>query len=552
MLNQKLSDIQKEIHRLFVAGSKLNKGDTQLSKHLPFLIKMGDKTPVIKQLADKIESLIHATPKKSASQLIEVSSLLYAILYTQGTAYDILNLPLSQVPTMDIDEVSTIIPYSDLVPTIECFAQDRCDKYNSILQAYHEGLLSDFRLFPYLDRALGDKNPDIAYYMESTVIPSLGAPILPTLLASFSIEDSQEQVRRLRCIQHLGYDKIDSLTDLIFKSTCQDLQAVAISSLGDSAKNTDRLIGMLSETNEVKLKEVYRALVSIHTEKSLSVVVDIYLNNKSKQRLIILSSVLSQSSFPYCFEQVFAKAKEALENIRRIGTNKLRNKTIDLSSFTYMILVLQQSKQRVLFDFFHDILSDKTLYAIKQQHRPSIDIFEAIASTLKSFPREEQLEFYNEATQLNIIDQEWVKQIWQNLLTLCIQAYNTPEYKSFMYTTFRDAFCMKYIDFSHLSAYFFTSPSLEFARHSDTFNYSNIDQRWGKLLLMQNKSFMPWENDYVADIFYFLSTFVPSLELRDVLVSNYLGRYSETDKRSYELLQCINNIDRPFVNKEQV
>ena len=40
-----LYDLQQELNRLFIAGSKFAKNDPRLQKHIPILKKLGEKLP---------------------------------------------------------------------------------------------------------------------------------------------------------------------------------------------------------------------------------------------------------------------------------------------------------------------------------------------------------------------------------------------------------------------------------------------------------------------------------------------------------------------------
>ena len=46
-----LYDLQQELNRLFIAGSKFAKNDPRLQKHVPILKKLGEKAPVFNKLA---------------------------------------------------------------------------------------------------------------------------------------------------------------------------------------------------------------------------------------------------------------------------------------------------------------------------------------------------------------------------------------------------------------------------------------------------------------------------------------------------------------------
>lgn len=81
---QALYDLQQEIDRLYIAGSKFAKDDPRLAKQLPVLNKLGEKAPVFKKLAQNVEELIQSNALKSSEKLLDTGGLLYSVLYTQG------------------------------------------------------------------------------------------------------------------------------------------------------------------------------------------------------------------------------------------------------------------------------------------------------------------------------------------------------------------------------------------------------------------------------------------------------------------------------------
>src|SRR5262245_9406103 len=74
----------KEARRLAIAGSTLAVGDFRLKKLIPPLEQAGAKVPVFAQVAKSISDLVNGKPADSAAQLLGLSTLLNAILYTQG------------------------------------------------------------------------------------------------------------------------------------------------------------------------------------------------------------------------------------------------------------------------------------------------------------------------------------------------------------------------------------------------------------------------------------------------------------------------------------
>ena len=75
---QPLYDLQQEITRLFVAGSKFAIGDPRLLKHVAVLNKLGEKAPVFKKLATDLEDLTKTDAQQSSEKLLSIFYIIYA------------------------------------------------------------------------------------------------------------------------------------------------------------------------------------------------------------------------------------------------------------------------------------------------------------------------------------------------------------------------------------------------------------------------------------------------------------------------------------------
>ena len=79
-----LNQVYDETRRLAIAGSAVAPGDFRLKKLVEPLTKAGQKAPVFAKIALAIEKVVQSNEKSSAEALLELSTLVNAILYTQG------------------------------------------------------------------------------------------------------------------------------------------------------------------------------------------------------------------------------------------------------------------------------------------------------------------------------------------------------------------------------------------------------------------------------------------------------------------------------------
>ena len=79
-----IEESAKEVRRLAIAGSPLAVGDFRLKKIISPMEQAGAKAPVFAQVAKSIGDLVNGKEADSAVNLLNLSTLLNAILYTQG------------------------------------------------------------------------------------------------------------------------------------------------------------------------------------------------------------------------------------------------------------------------------------------------------------------------------------------------------------------------------------------------------------------------------------------------------------------------------------
>src|SRR5688572_29437004 len=79
-----LNQVYDEVRRLAIAGSVVAPGDFRLKKLHPALEATGKKAPVFAKVAESVNKLVDSTEKTSAESLLELSTLVNAIRYTQG------------------------------------------------------------------------------------------------------------------------------------------------------------------------------------------------------------------------------------------------------------------------------------------------------------------------------------------------------------------------------------------------------------------------------------------------------------------------------------
>src|SRR5260221_7956765 len=118
-----LAQVYDEVRRLSIAGSVVAPGDFRLKKLVPPLEQAGQKAPVFAKVAQAVSGLIAAAEKNSSAALLELSTLVNAILYTQGETR--LAGRLDTIDTMDVGQAQTQASARVLKPLLEALSTTR-------------------------------------------------------------------------------------------------------------------------------------------------------------------------------------------------------------------------------------------------------------------------------------------------------------------------------------------------------------------------------------------------------------------------------------------
>jgi hypothetical protein len=139
-----LTQVYDEVRRLSIAGSVVAGGDFRLKKLAPPLEQAGQKAPVFAKVAQGVTKLVESDEKNSAEALLELSTLVNAILYTQGET-DLAG-ELQPIETMDLGQQQTQASARILKPLLEALSSTGSGRLEIIKDAHERGAFRDLRL----------------------------------------------------------------------------------------------------------------------------------------------------------------------------------------------------------------------------------------------------------------------------------------------------------------------------------------------------------------------------------------------------------------------
>ncbi|MDR2287116.1 MAG: HEAT repeat domain-containing protein [Prevotellaceae bacterium] len=370
-----LYDLQKEINRLFIAGSKFAKNDPRLQKQAVVFAKLGEKSPVFKKVAEGIENLVNAESIYSSTKLLEISTLLYSILYTQGETVDTGQKETELEPVMPLKEAYTNKSYLALKPLIEILTSQKAGRMRDMEMIFENRQFNDFRIYHLFDAALADNHAGFAEYIETTVIPAIGKPMIPFIINGFSLEGKPDDVRRFRILHKLGFYGIFEMADKVLTGESSvALQAEAVKALGaevsisgGNSGNEELLIKFTGDKLKAMRLAAYEALANLNTETAQRTLVELFISGKKKQDIPELSKVLKinllDKFIPALLEKAKADYRKCIEFNKSSDWKTIIDAFEDLKT---SIIPLLSNVNEDIIAFFKDMFTDKKYIMLTQ------------------------------------------------------------------------------------------------------------------------------------------------------------------------------------------
>ena len=502
-----LYDLQQELNRLFIAGSKFAKNDPRLQKYIPILKKLGEKAPVFNKLAQEVEALLQAESQQSAEKLLSVSTLLYSVLYTQGVTIQAEATKALQEPNVSIADVNTTYSYLQLKPVLQALTQSNSGRLEVLKDAFERGIFKDSRTFGYLSYALADKYTELADYVLQTIIPTCGQAMLPFLLSDFRLEDRTENVRRLRLLYQLKYAEMDSLTDKIFGESLPNLQAEAISIIAErkDKQTEDFIMSLTSDKNKLVREASYKALAILGTQRSIDKLLALYETNKAKGNAKALAEAISLLAIPSHYQPFLKKVYEQFNIL--LSIEKTDNNVAVTNAFERFAIdvdILENKDCNEVYEFLSELLQSQKFNTLRRNlFKNTYDpIPMKIVGILNSFEADKVVAFYDKHKQYLTFNSGY-NDLWINFFW---RAFNNENFsKEQLFETFSTTLGKSLATGSMLETFSGTNGYYTYTvRKCSEVRVDRIDPRWIPVFYSFLRSLKKLHNNYALNTFIIL------------------------------------------------
>ncbi|MFM9960916.1 MAG: hypothetical protein ACKV2Q_06795 [Planctomycetaceae bacterium] len=317
-----LTQVYDEMRRLAIAGSAVASGDFRLKKLIAPLEKSGEKAPVFAKVAQATRAVVESNEKTAAAALLELTTLVNAILYTQGETG--LRGDLQPIETRDLGGQQTQASARTLKPLLEALSTTGSGRLELIRDAIERGAFRDLRLVRPALLAIDDPYPEISELIAEKVLPLYGQAILPELRAKFDYKGKAGHLRRLSLMYRLDPAGTRELVKQVLDEGSKELKVAAIGCLGDS----DEDLAYLLEQSKAKAKDVRAAALGALTKLSVRDAIETLKKVMTTADLEMIIEGVQHSSNPELHSFVLAQADEQLATVLKCKDKKQQGAAI--------------------------------------------------------------------------------------------------------------------------------------------------------------------------------------------------------------------------------
>ena len=243
----------EEVRRLAIAGSVVAPSDFRLKKLVPQLEQAGQKAPVFAKLGEAVSRLVASNEKTSAPALLELTTLVNAILYTQGETGS--DGELAPLKTIELGRHKTQTSARLLKPLQEALTTTGSGRLEIIRDAHERGAFHDFRLITPALAALDDTYAEIGDFVAQKILPLYGQAIFTELQTTFDPNGRAGHVRRLLLMHRLDPEATRTHVRRSLDEGSKEVRIAAIGCLGQSPDD----LPFLLEQVKAKAKDVRTA-----------------------------------------------------------------------------------------------------------------------------------------------------------------------------------------------------------------------------------------------------------------------------------------------------
>ena len=379
-----LNQVYDEVRRIAVAGSVVAPGDFRLKKLLAPLEQAGAKAPVFAKVAENTRALVDGPEDASAERLLELTSLVTAVLYTQGETGQTGKREPIETSNLGGEMVQTSARL--LKPLLEALSSTGSGRLGLIQEAQQRNAFRDLRLVKPALAGLDDPYPEIADFLAETVLPQYGKAIWPELRAKYDPKGTKGHPRRLKLMHALDPVATREIVKQALDEGAKEVKVAAISCLGAAKEDLSYLLEQASAKSQDVRGAAYGALAVISDPAAVAVL-EKAITGKD---LDLAAEAISRSQNSKLTDVLVAEIRRAWDALPKLKDKKLVSE--HSRRLIYLIRVLPEQEHATADAITLELFQRRAeLAKAKGDVLSGSDVVEAVISRMVDGPKPLQL-----------------------------------------------------------------------------------------------------------------------------------------------------------------
>jgi hypothetical protein len=197
MSKEQLLALASDVDRLLVAGGSVAAGDEGLKRREKVLRQLGEKVPVLAQVADAVKRVVTSEPSQATLALLDLLQRVQQVRYSLADA----NVSGTLTPLDRSGPWRSAAVARDLYPVHEALTATGSGRMEVLRDAVARGVVRDLRLVDHLLAGLDDTFDAVANQVADEALPAVGSAIVPELRRGLDLTRGKSQdARRLRAL----------------------------------------------------------------------------------------------------------------------------------------------------------------------------------------------------------------------------------------------------------------------------------------------------------------------------------------------------------------
>lgn len=260
---QVLFDLKERLEHAAIAGTALMREDFRLKRAVEGMAPLAAANPVFAKIQAGAQALLDAPEQERGGKLLDVLSLVNAVVYTQGTV----NVPGDMEPLPTGNGVYVQASYGQLQPLIAALSGTGSGRFAQIKRFWvdHPTYFRDFRVLPHVIGALGDPYGELAELL-SQILQSIGPNVIPMLKEGFDGKGKREMVRRVQLIETIAGARENNFYLSELENAEKDVRCALIYALRHEEGNARKLVELCQTERAAPKKSAHWALAKLESE----------------------------------------------------------------------------------------------------------------------------------------------------------------------------------------------------------------------------------------------------------------------------------------------